>query len=95
MHTVQTAVTAFSIRLNNLRNDIYITNTPVADQHFRLTGHNLNRHVKLTLIEQFNNTELDKELLTFRLKKRENFWIRKLKSLEPHGLNAEVSFPNS
>ena len=71
--------TTFKIRLNNHRKDVYKTNTPEADQHFRLPGYNFNRHTKCTLIEQLNNIELDKELLTFRLKKREDFWIHKLK----------------
>ena len=50
----------------------YITrqHTPEADQHFRLSCNNFNRHAKFTLIEQLNNTKLDKELQTFRLKKR-------------------------
>ena len=83
-----------NIRLNNHRKDVCKTNTPEADQHFRLPGHNFNRHTKLTLIKQLNNTELDKELLTFRLKKCEDFWIHKLKTLKPHGVNAKLNFPN-
>ena len=71
--------TAFNIRLNNHRKDVYKTNTPEAHQHFRLPGHNFNRHAKFTIIEQLNNADLDKELLTFRLKKRRDFWIHKLK----------------
>ena len=53
---------------------------PEADQHFRLPGRNFNRHTKFTLIKQLNNTELDKEL-TFRLKRHQDFWIDKLKTL--------------
>ena len=36
-----------NIRLNNHGKDVYKTNTPEADQHFRLPGHNFNRHTKL------------------------------------------------
>ena len=43
-----------------------------------------------TLIERLNNTKL----LRFRLKKREDFWIYKLKTLKPHGFNAQVNFSN-
>ena len=78
--------TAFNIRLNNHRNDVHKTNMPEADQHFRLPGHNFNRHAKFTLIEQSNNTEFDKELLTFGLKKRKDFWIHKLK----YGFNSDL-----
>ena len=49
---------------------------------------------KFTLIEHLKNAELDKVLLTFRLKKRENFWINKLKTLKPHGCYTEINFPN-
>ena len=52
--------TVFNIRLNNHRNDLFKISTSEVDQHFRLLGHNLNRHAKYTLIEQLNNTELDK-----------------------------------
>ena len=37
---------------------------------------------------------LDKELQAFRLKKHKDFWIHKLKTLDPHGFNAELNFPN-
>ena len=63
--------TAFNIMLNNHRNSVYKTNTPEADQHFRLPVHSYSQHAKFTLIEQLNDTELDRELLTFRLKKCE------------------------
>ena len=85
---------ALNIRLNNHCNDIYKTNTPEADKHFRLPSYCFNRHAKFTLIPQLDNTELDKELLTLRLKNREDFWMHKLKTLKLHGLNAELNLPN-
>ena len=45
-----------------------------------------------TLIEQLNNVNIDNVLETLRLNKREDFWILKLKTLYPYGLNAEVDF---
>ena len=77
--------TAFNLRLNK--------NLLQADQQFRLPGHNSNKHSKFTLIEQLNDTNIDKQLLKHRLKKREDFWIIKLKTLLPHGFNAELNFP--
>ena len=47
-----------------------------------------------SLIEQLSNTELDKDFLTFRLKKHEDFWIHKLKTLKQHGFNAGLTFHN-
>ena len=52
---------------------------------FRLLSHNFNPHAKLTLIEQLNNTQLDKGLQTFKLKKQKVFWMHKLKTLKLHG----------
>ena len=37
---------------------------------------------------------IDKDLATFRLKKREDVWILRLKTLKPDGFNAELNFPN-
>ena len=51
-----TSETAFNIRSNNHRNDVYKPNMPEAHQHFRLTSHNFNRHAEFTLTEQLNNT---------------------------------------
>ena len=86
--------TAFSINSNNHRKGACKTKTTEADQHFRLPSRDFNRYAKFILIEQLNNTELDKELLTFRLKKREDFWMYKLKTLKPHGFNSELHFSN-
>ena len=62
-----------------------------ADQHSKLPHHNLNQHARFTLIEQLDNVNIDKDLTTLRLKKREDFWIQKLKTLYPCGFNAELN----
>ena len=84
----------FNIRLNMHRKDVNKRNSLQADKNFRLPGHNFNKHAKFTLIEQLNNTNIDKELLKYRLKKSEDFSIIKLKTLQPHGFNAELDLPN-
>ena len=86
--------TGFNIRLNNHRKDVNRKNAPQTDQHFKLPNHNFNKHARFTLIEQIDNMRIDKDLATLRLKKREDFWIEKLKNLHPYGLNAKLSFPN-
>ena len=86
--------TEFNIRLNNHRKDVNRQNAPRADQHFKLPDHDFNQHARFTLIEQLDNTRIDKDLATLRLKKREDFWIETLKTLHPYGLNAELNFPN-
>ena len=71
--------TAFNLRLSNHRIDVNIRNSLQDDQHFRLLGHNFNKHAKFTLIEQLNDTNIDQELLKHRLKKCKDFWVKKLK----------------
>ena len=65
--------TVFNLRLNNHRKDVNKRNSLQADQYFRLPGHNFNKHAKFTLIEQLNDTNIEKELLKHRLKKLEDF----------------------
>ena len=65
--------TDFNLRLNNHQKDVNKPNSLQADQHFRLAGHNFNKHTEFTLIEHSNDTNIDKELLKYRLKIREDF----------------------
>ena len=44
------------------------------------------------IIEQLQDTEkISKEILKERLKTRETFWIKKLKTLTPLGLNHDLN----
>ena len=80
----------FNIRLNNHRKDA-IGNNPKAipaSIHFKQPGRNFNKHAKFTLTEQINNTiNTDIDTIKTRLKRREDFWILKLDTLTPEGLN--------
>ena len=86
--------TEFNIRLKIHRKDVNRPNAPQAGQHFKLPNHIFNQHARFTLTEQLDNMRIDTDLATLRLKKREDFWIEKLKTLHPYGLNAELNFPN-
>ena len=78
--------TPFQIRLNNQRKHIK------ACKDSNSTNHNLNARGKLTIIEQLRKiTSSSTEALKERLKQRENFWIKKLKTLTPEGLNQELN----
>ena len=57
-----------------------------------ITSSQVQKHLKLTLNEQ----NVDKELLKYRLRKWKDSWIKKLKTLQSHALNAEMNsrFPN-
>ena len=86
------AETAFNIRLNNHGKDVNNPKSIPADFHFRKPGHSFNLHAKFILIEQLSNIQTtDKETLKFRLKPREDFWIQKLETLTPKGLNQELN----
>ena len=89
---VWNAETAFNIRLNNHRKDVNNPKSIPANFHFRKPGHSFNLHAKFTLMEQLSNIHTtDKETLKFRLKSREDFWIQKLETITPNGLNQELN----
>ena len=84
--------TPFNIRLNNHRKDVSSINAIPACKHFNKPAHNFNTHAKFTIIEKLEKTvNVNKETLTKRLKQRENFWIKRLKTLTPNGLNQELN----
>ena len=76
--------TPFNIRLNNHRKDAH-SNSPKAIPapiNFKQASHNFNKHAKFILIEQINNIiNTDIDTMKIRLKKREDFWILKLDTL--------------
>ena len=85
------AETSFNLRLNNHRKDVKKPDSIMACKHFQKNGHNFNKHAKFIIIDQLTNTTKSKEILTQRLIERENFWIQKLETLYPKGLNMELS----
>ena len=50
-----------------------------------------NTDPKLIIIEQLQNAKLGKESITDVLKKRDNFWIKKLETLHSKGPNHELN----
>ena len=56
-----------------------------------MTVASFQRDAKSTLIEQITNSFTTTEQLRILLKKRENFWILKLKTLYSDGLNQELN----
>ena len=86
------AETAFNIRLNNHRKNVNNPQSIPADFHLRKPWHPFNLHAKFTLIEQLCNIHTtDKDTLKFRLKRRGDFWIQKVETLTPKGLNQELN----
>ena len=91
MEYVGKAEIAFNLRLNNHRKDTKNPNSILAWKHFQEKGHNFNKHAKFMIIDKLVNLHGSKERLREMLVIRENFWIQKLKTLVPFGLNEELS----
>ena len=84
--------TPFHIRLNNHRKDIRDPQTIEACKHFNNCNHVFHKHGKFILTEQLSNIKnTSTEVLKQRLKDRENYWIKRLKTLAPFGLNQEIN----
>ena len=62
--------TNFNLRLNKHQKYVNIQNWLQADQYFGLPDLNFNKHAIITLIEELNDTNIEKELLKCRLKTR-------------------------
>ena len=82
--------TTFNVHLNNHSSNVFDTNAISTCHCFSQDKHRFNKHAKLSLIGSITNTNKPKETLQELLKKWENFCIRALKILQPHGLNHEL-----
>ena len=84
--------TPFNLRLNNHRKDVNNPKATPACNHFKIYGHNFMKHAKFTLIEELTEiSNVSKDTVKLRLKRREDFWIIKLETLAPKGLNQELN----
>ena len=80
-----------NIRLNKHRNDVFREDAIHVCKHFKEPGHQFNKDAKITIIEELKKK--DRSLKTMRkiLEQREDFWILKLKTLQPDGFNMELN----
>ena len=88
------AETPFNIRLNNHRKDANDNNSKAIPPsiHFKQPGHNFNKDARFTLIEQINNIiTTDIDTIKISVKRTEDFWILKIDTLSPKGLNQELN----
>ena len=79
-------------RINKHRNDAKRTDSISVDKHFLEPGHDFDRDFKLIVIEEISQRNMTKEQTRHLLLKREDFWILKLGTLEPHGFNDRLNF---
>ena len=83
--------TAFNLILNYHRKNIKKPNSILACKHFQEQGQNFNKHAKFIIIDKLVNLHSSRETLREMLVIREHFWIQKLKTLVPFGLNQKLS----
>ena len=62
----------------------------LARKHFNEQNNNFHQNAEFTLIEQIREQTTAEETRT-RLKRRRHFWVLKLKTLYPDGLNQELN----
>ena len=93
IHYVGKSEKSFNVRVNNHRKDIIKPNAIEACKCFNNNEYTFSKHGKFIIMEQLRNINTNPtETLKLRLKERENFWIKKLKTLTPHGLNQELNW---
>ena len=57
---------------------------------YRLEKDQFNRDARFTIIEKIRNAEENEDAKKETILKRENFWIKRLQTLKPKGLNQEL-----
>ena len=81
-----------NLRINTHRYDVNNPKAVAFDEHFLLPGHNFNVNAGFTLIEQVRTTtNTSKQTIKQLLENRGDFWITKLKTITPNGLNAHLN----
>ena len=82
----------FHFRMAQYRSDIKKPNSIEAAKHFQTAGHDFTKHGRFIIIEKIEK-ELHDDTLTIFMEKREDFWMSKLKTIHPLGLNKSFNHP--
>ena len=86
---------AFNLRLYNHCKDVHRIDAILAKRHFNCPNHDFNREAKFTVIKELKNTDtFNKKKVKYILEKREDFWMIKLKTIHPDGLNDGLNHTN-
>ena len=80
-----------NIRTNKHRDDVFRTDGLHACQHFSHPTHDFNRDAKFTIIEEIINKSLPTLEIRKILEGREDFWMKRLRTLHPDGFNRELN----
>ena len=87
MQYVEKSEWPFNIRINKHRDDVLKHDAILASQHFKKCNHNFNEHARFIIIEQLKDQGRSPEIMRRILENREDFWIKKLLTIVPNGLN--------
>ena len=79
--------------MNKHRKDVHRPDAIAVDKDFSQDGHDFNRDFRIIVIEEVTKKNLTKDQMRNILLRREDFWILKLKTLEPLGFNEKLNFP--
>ena len=83
---------AAHLRFNTHRYDVDKASDLAFDRHFDKPGHDFDHDARFILIEQMKNHQnLTKEENRKIMEHREDYWIQKLKTLAPYGLNDKLN----
>ena len=80
-----------NLRINTHRHDVTSSNGCPFDKHFALPGHDFNKHARFTLIEQINDRNMSKSETRRLLEDREDYWMTRLRTLQPEGMNDHLN----
>ena len=80
-------------RVNKHRNDVHRPDAITVDKHFCQPGHDFNWDFRIIVIEEVTKKNLTKEQMREIQMRKEDFWILKLRTLEPLGFNEKLNFP--
>ena len=80
-----------NIRINKHRDDVSREDAIQVCRHFNQTSHNFKDHARFTIIETLKDQNKDLATKRRTLEDREDFWIKKLKTLTPNGFNQTLN----
>jgi hypothetical protein len=80
------------MRFNTHRYDVNQPTGLSFDKHFSAPDHSFDHDARFILLEQIkNHRSLSKEEIRSIMEHREDYWVRKLKTLAPNGLNDKLN----
>ena len=83
-----------NLRINTHRRDVTGPLGGAFDKHFAQEGHDFNKHARFTIIEQIRSHKSNSKLENRRLlEQREDYWMIRLQTIKPHGMNDSPNDP--